>query len=404
MESTAIIIPSFNNAEYLYPCVQSLLMNSETEDLFHIYVVNNGSKESIDFGENPYITVLHQERNLGWEGGLKAGLAASTEPYVVFMNDDTFVPFNQRAWLKRMLMFFLNPNCGAVGPTSNVVMGNQQMFLLRNEPYMPTKFLIGFCMLLRRDILAQVGGVDDMLPGGDDLDLSIRLRKAGKDLIIDRETFIYHHGFKTGERVHGGPQNIDGWNSIQKLEKTNQGLIAKHGLRAFLDLWQPMINDPDQEGKMIASMITESERVVDLGCGTRRTVPWAVAMDRLPKGTPVPNVYPPGNSVAEVIGDVTDVLPFPTDSFDVIIARHVIEHVPDIEKTLNNWSNVLRKGGRLIMAVPDDRLGDTLHMDPDHKHALTPDSMIKQLEALGWKTEGIYDPKNKVSFVGVWTK
>lgn len=401
MNEAAIIIPSWNNPQYLYPCVQSLL---NTDYPFHIYVVNNGDKGTLDFKGNKHVTILDQDRNLGWEGGLKAGLAASTEPYVVFMNDDTFLPFGQRGWLKRMVSFFDRTECGAVGPTSNVVMGKQQMFLPYRESELVSKFLIGFCMLLRRDILEQAGGVDDQLPGGDDLDLSIRLRNAGKYLFIDRETFVYHHGFKTGERIHGNAGQVDGWNSIQKLEKTNMALIAKHGLRAFLDLWKDEIWNPDEEGKLIASMISPDERVVDLGCGTRKTVPWCVGMDQLSAGTPIPNVYPPGNSVADVVGDVTEVLPFAPDSFDVVVARHVIEHVPDIAKTLKNWANVLRHGGRLILAVPDDRLGDTLHMDPDHKHALTPDFMIKEMEELGWKTEGIYDPKNRVSFVGVWTK
>lgn len=403
MNKVAILIPTFNNPQYLYPCVQSILSHSDRDD-FHIYIINNGTTGSISANGSSFVTVLDQPQNLGWEGGLKAGLSVSSEPFVVFMNDDTYVPYNQRHWLTNMLDFFSAPECGAVGPTSNVVMGDQQIFVQGTSPSLKAKFLIGFCMLLNRTLLDSVGGVDDTLAGGDDLDLSIRLRKAGKTLVIDRETFVYHHGFKTGERVHGGPEANGGWNSLQKLEKTNQGLVVKHGLRAFLDLWKPFVADPDEEGKLIAAMISKSDKVIDLGCGTRRTVPWAVGMDKLPLGVSVPNVYPPGTSVADVIGDVTEELPFAEGYFDVIVARHVIEHVPDIAKTLNHWGKILRHDGRLILAVPDDRLGDTMHMDPDHKHALTPEKLVAELELLGWKTEGLYDPRNKVSFVGVWRK
>ena len=41
------------------------------------------------------------------------------------------------------------------------------------------------------------------------------------------------------------------------------------------------------------------------------------------------------------------------DSQDFIIANHVIEHMSDPIRALENWSRVLKTGGRLFMAVPD---------------------------------------------------
>lgn len=409
MASTAIIIPTFNNAQYLYPCVQSLLLNAETEDLFHIYVINNGEKGSVDFGGSSYITVLDQDRNLGWEGGLKAGLAASKEPYVVFLNDDTFVPFHQRHWLNRMLTFFSYPDCGAVGPTSNVVMGKQQMFLPIRATYNTTKFLIGFCMLLRRDILESVGGVDDSLPGGDDLDLSIRLRKAGKDLIVDRDSFVYHHGFKTGERVHGGPQNIDGWNSIQKLEKTNQGLIAKHGLREFLDLWK---EDPSPNGmiphtwgssedELVKSFVV-GDKIAEIGCGMKKLFPGSIGIDIVPMGQPIPGLSPGRISVADITTDVEG--PLPIEGYDTVIAQHIAEHQVNVIRAVTSWKNALRHGGRLIIAVPDQTLRNTIPLNWQHFHAFTPESLKLMMETIGMKTVDLLDAKNNVSFIGVFER
>jgi GT2 family glycosyltransferase len=186
---------------------------------------------------NPNIKVLQQTENRGWEGGLVEGLKVSDSPYVIFMNDDTFVPPHQRDWLMKLLDNFNEPDVAAVGPSSNVVMGNQNIFIPIKEYLMRSKFLIGFCVAVRRSDLDAAGGIDESLPGGDDLDLSIRLRDLGKRLLIDRDVFIYHHGFKTGERVEGGPSQDGGWNSISKIEKTNHALINKHGLIKFLDLW-----------------------------------------------------------------------------------------------------------------------------------------------------------------------
>lgn len=399
MSLVDIIIPSYTNPEYAVPCVRSILRDFDGTDLFHIYLVNNGdANHARHFPDHAAMTIIQQPKNMGWEGGLKSGLEYSKAPYVMFLNDDTFIPQSSSGWIRSLLRHFLDPDCGAVGPSSNVVMGSQQIFV-EMPPVVSAKFLIGLCMMVKRDDLEAAGGIDTSLPGGDDLDLSIRLRDLGKTLVTDRTVFVYHHGFKTGQKVHG-----EDWNSLRMLEATNHALIRKHGLRKYLDLWKPVYANPDEEGKLIASMISRNEKVVDLGCGTRRTVPWAIGVDRLAKGLPVPNVFPPGNSVADIVADVTGPLPFEPNSQDVVIARHVLEHVPDVAATLANWANVLRHGGHLVIAVPDDALGDTMHMDHDHKQAFTKESLQATMEGLGWKTKGMFDPKNKVSFIGVWEK
>ncbi len=48
-----------------------------------------------------------------------------------------------------------------------------------------------------------------------------------------------------------------------------------------------------------------------------------------------------------VHGDAQN-LPFPTQSFDVVTARHMLYHVPDIPRALREFQRVLRKGGRFL--------------------------------------------------------
>ncbi len=227
MNDIDVIIPTFNLPGYLIPCVQSILKNGDTDSLNQIIVVNNGTPESLkDLQPDPKVRVLQQDKNLGWEGGLKMGLNISTAPFVVFMNDDTFIPRSSRAWLNTMLSRFKDAKIAAVGPTSNVVMGGQAMGSYFDGDLVEAPFLVGFCVMLRRDALDLVGGVDDTLPNhGDDIDFSIRLRKAGFMLLIDRTVFVFHHGFKTGERLHGAY-----WNSMDMQDRTNHSLMRKHGL------------------------------------------------------------------------------------------------------------------------------------------------------------------------------
>lgn len=404
MALVAVIIPTWNNPQYLIPCLTSIINNSITDDLLHIYVVNNGTPESVQgLGGNALVTVIQEDHNLGWEGGLKAGLAASHEKYVVFMNDDTFVPMSSRRWINQMLNHFVYPDCAAVGPSSNVVMGPQQMFLNMKTTGMRVKFLIGFCMMVRRDYLEEAGGIDDTLPGGDDLDLSIRLRGIGKYLFCDREAFIYHHGFKTGTRVKGSD-----WNSAEMVERTNHALIRKHGLKAFLDLWVPYPDSPslfddkeDHEGEIVRQYVT-GEKVVELGCGDKKTVPHAIGIDMVAAGAPIPGLDPSRISRADIVGDVSQKLP--VTEVDTIVARHILEHIVPTVEVLKNWKDSLKHGGRLIIAVPNQNICDSIPMNHQHVHAFTPKSLNQQMELIGFKTVDILDPGNGVSFVGIWEK
>lgn len=229
-----IIIPTWNNREYLEPCLTSL-MNHRTPKTYKVIVVNNGDKRTVDWiPQDNELTVIQSEKNGGWEGGLKLGLEHSKSEYVIFMNDDTYIPLSSRLWVPTLLKEFDDLKVGAVGPSSNVVMGSQNVFL--NTPSIfPVNYLIGFCMMVRREALDKVGGVDDTLPGGDDLDLSIRLRKEGYKLLANKEAFVYHHGFKSGTRLVGDHNTNGGWNSYEMLEKTNLALIKKHGLKAWYE-------------------------------------------------------------------------------------------------------------------------------------------------------------------------
>lgn len=405
MSCVAILIPTFNAPQMLLDCVSSIIRYTQPEDLFHIYVVNNGDAEHMTpYKDSPYVTVLQQDKNVGWEGGLKAGLAASKEPYVLFMNDDTLVPSHQRLWLTMLLNHFADSDCAAVGPTSNVVMGKQQMQIQIQEDQIRTKFLIGFCMLVRRADLDQAGGIDATLPGGDDLDLSIRLRKLGKYLLVDRNVFIYHHGFKTGERVHGPD-----WNSLAMLERTNFALINKHGLPAFLDLWAEEVtptsgvpsNWGDTESEICKRFAT-GELIAEIGCGAKKIIPTSVGIDITPKGQEIPGLRRGVLSVADLTANVEE--PLPISGFDSIVAQHILEHMVDAVGAVTAWRNALKHGGRLIVAVPDHSVRNTIPMNYEHCHGWTPGSLKKFMEALGMKTVDLLDSQNNVSFVGIFAK
>ncbi len=53
-----------------------------------------------------------------------------------------------------------------------------------------------------------------------------------------------------------------------------------------------------------------------------------------------------------VVCDFTRPLPFLDNTFDIVIASNVLEHLPNPEEAMKEYARVLRPGGRIIGAVP----------------------------------------------------
>jgi SAM-dependent methyltransferase len=109
-------------------------------------------------------------------------------------------------------------------------------------------------------------------------------------------------------------------------------------------------------------------RLLDLGCGAGRHAFEAgrrgasvVALDS--DGTELARVaavaaamaeageLPDGAFVGMAAGDAT-AMPFPDDSFDVVIAAEVLEHIRGDQHAMNEIARVLRPGGMAAVTVP----------------------------------------------------
>jgi GT2 family glycosyltransferase len=410
-EIVSIIIPTYDNPQFLIPCIESLLLHKASESILKVYVVDNGSRNRV----KSYlpkkllndIVLIEADKNLGWEGGLKLGLSKIPKDveFVMFLNDDTYIPYSSKFWLNKMLQYFINPKVGAVGPSSNVVMALQNIFNASANHVLSVKLLIGFCMLLRRSALEKVGGVDDTLPGGDDFDLSIRLVDNGYKLVIDRGVFVFHHGFKTGERLRGGANVNGGWNSFEYMEKVNTALIKKHGFKRWQELmlsighiepYEGIDLAPDSEGNIIREFLGNNKgKIYELGCGGQLTIENSIGVDMIPLNEYIGTIRV--KSKATIVANVEDKLPF--NDADVLIARHILEHMTDPLQTLTHWYNALKNGGKLIIAVPDEDLGLTIPMNVEHKHAYTKKFLGSLMMIAGFKNIYHTDSKNAVSFI-----
>ena len=57
--------------------------------------------------------------------------------------------------------------------------------------------------------------------------------------------------------------------------------------------------------------------------------------------------------LADVKADICD-LPFEDNSFDTILCNHVLEHIPDDTKAMQELLRVLKPGGMAILQIPQD--------------------------------------------------
>lgn len=57
--------------------------------------------------------------------------------------------------------------------------------------------------------------------------------------------------------------------------------------------------------------------------------------------------------LADVKADICD-LPFENESFDFILCNHVLEHIPDDKKAMQELYRILRPGGTAILQIPQE--------------------------------------------------
>ena len=85
-------------------------------------------------------------------------------------------------------------------------------------------------------------------------------------------------------------------------------------------------------------------------------------------------------------------LPYKDGSFNVVIIKHIVEHLPDPEKAINEIGRVTEKGGTLILATPN--LASLLkpwkgkkwigYQDPTHISLKTPTQWFSYIKNAGF--------------------
>jgi GT2 family glycosyltransferase/tetratricopeptide (TPR) repeat protein len=211
---TSIIILTHNQLDYTRLCVESI--QRYTPELHELIFVDNASSDgTLEYLEClPDVKVIRNAENRGFPAGANQGIRAATGRQVLLLNNDTVVT---PGWLGRQLRtLHSDERIGLVGPCSNFVSGQQQVPARYGDLAGLDEFarawgrdhdrvvevtdrLVGFCLLIRREVIDQVGFLDERFGLGcfEDDDYTRRALVAGFRAVIARNAFIHHFGGRT---------------------------------------------------------------------------------------------------------------------------------------------------------------------------------------------------------------
>lgn len=217
----SIIMLTYNQLEDTKICVESLFKYTQGIN-FELIFVDNGStkdntKEYLESlkAQHSNIKTIYNKENLGFACANNQGIEASEGDYVLLLNNDVILSDD---WLDKMLLVLQSDNkAGLVAPCTNHASGRQKVLfdataeddeliqkyakdtlVKKAGSWINVDRVIGFCMLIKREVLFKVGVLDEMFgPGGyEDYDYCMRVRQAGYDIIVAEDTFIFHIGGK----------------------------------------------------------------------------------------------------------------------------------------------------------------------------------------------------------------
>ncbi len=222
----SICIVSWNVRDDLLACLDSIY--SGAGDLsVEVIVVDNASADDTALAtaqRYPQVRVIENEDNRGFAAGCNQGIEQATGRYILLLNPDTLVPPEAP---QQMVNFAdQHPEAGIIGPKLLYPDGRLQYScrhfptitaaIFRNTFFgrvMPraasvadylmsdwdhnevrkVDWVSGACMLLRRELIEQIGLLDEQFFwGSEDVDYCWRAHKAGWQVLYTPQPEIIH--------------------------------------------------------------------------------------------------------------------------------------------------------------------------------------------------------------------
>lgn len=360
---TSIIILTHNNLDYTKLCIESIRKYTRP-GIYELIVVDNYSTDgTVEWlrAQKDIVTIANKE-NVGFPKGCNQGMEIASGDNILLLNNDTIVTEN---WLDNLIKaLYSSEEIGAVGPVTNHCSYYQaisvtyrtieemhefaRVFNQSNESAWEERLkLVGFCLLIKREVVERVGKLDERFSPGnfEDDDFSLRILKAGYKLVLCKDTFIHHFGSVSFR------DNVEGFRSL--LTRNERKFAEKWG---FYPGYSCLIRHDIVD--LMDSPEDKEINVLEVGCACGGTL------------LKVKNTYQNANlfgielneHAAAIASKFADVrvdnvehcsFSYPIDFFDYVIFADVLEHLYDPWSVLRHIKKYLKKDGKLIVSIPN---------------------------------------------------
>jgi len=263
----SIIIVSWNVAELLTACLNSIYAHNERSRILEVIVVDSASADetlAVVRERFPQVTLLPQAENVGFTRGNNIGLRAARGDYLFLLNPDTELS----ADVVEVLAAYLdeNPQVGIVGPktlnTDRTYQSTRRRFPtlsleLRESLWLaphlfdlppshysldnpspdtthPVDWVQGSALMIRRVLYDQIGGMDEgFFMFSEEVDWCKRAADHHWKIAYIGSTHIIHHGGKSTEQA-GARSHIYYQTSKIRYFRKHHGALQAGILRLYI--------------------------------------------------------------------------------------------------------------------------------------------------------------------------
>jgi GT2 family glycosyltransferase/SAM-dependent methyltransferase len=282
-----VVVCVHNALEDARRCFESVLRSSTPP--YSLIIVDDGSGEETKhyldgLARSQGLSLLRNEQAVGYTLAANQGLRQSSGDFVILLNSDTIVP---AGWLDRMVgCAQSDPKIGLVGPLSNTASWQSVPEIFdkagdwaenrlpegiavaekadeiagsskRLYPRLP--FLNGFCIMIRRAVIDQIGIFDEQNFGegyGEENDYCLRAKKAGWELAVADDVYIYHAQSRSYSHER----------RMERREPSDRALAAKHGQQIISDYAYVCRFDRVMQGiRARSQVLTERQQMIQEG-------------------------------------------------------------------------------------------------------------------------------------------
>lgn len=220
MEKVSVIIINWNVSGSFSRCVTSVL-DTKYPDL-ELILIDNNSDIRPKVVNDPHVTFIQNESNIGFPAAVNQGLKLFNGDYVLLLNPDTQIP--KDFFVKAIDVINSDPKIGVMGPKftdpdgtpqgsvyreTSIIRtiqeywfgqeGLTQKYIPSTENRTPVDVVMGACMFMPRKVVEKVGlFTNKVFIFYEDFDYCRRIRKHGYKVIFNPNITIKHeHGQST---------------------------------------------------------------------------------------------------------------------------------------------------------------------------------------------------------------